>query len=428
VKVIRSTPARFGRTDKTRMRKQAAELLDRLRRLGGGADGSVTRPVYTPAWNAAMTELERWFRALGLEVWVNAVGSRFGRLRGRNPQVILAGSHVDSVRQGGAYDGTLGVVMAACAVGWLAERCGQPTLTLEVLANCEEESSRFPGNFWGTRALLGAISPGEADRLVDEHGTTIGQAMRECGLDPDRIPEAARSDLVAFVEPHIEQGPVLEAAGASIGIVDRVVGVRQLHVSFVGETGHAGTVPVTRRRDALIGAAELVLAARQLAVQAGTPAVVTVGRLLVSPGGANQIPGVASLSLDLRHTDVEVLERMEGDLRDKAGAIATHHSLVVTTERRLDQPPIECHPTIRRLLEDTATELGHAWTRMPSGAGHDAQLIATRCPSGLLFVPSKNGWSHRPEEETELAHIVAGIEVLAGTLYNLAYNSAWLAA
>jgi allantoate deiminase len=410
------------------MREQASELLGCLRRFGEEADGSITRLVYTPAWNAAMTELERRFRALGLEVWVNAVGSRFGRLRGWDSRVILTGSHMDSVRQGGAYDGALGVVMAACAVGWLAERCGRPTLTLEVFANCEEESSRFPGNFWGTRALLGTISPGEVDQLVDEHGTTIGQAMRESGLDPARIPEAARSDLAAFVEPHIEQGPVLEAAGASIGIVDRVVGVRQLHVRFVGETGHAGTVPVARRRDALIGAAELVLAARQLTVQVGTPAVVTVGRLLVTPGGANQIPGIASLSLDLRHTDEVVLERMESSLRDTAGAIAARHSLEVTTERQLDQPPIECHPTIRRLLEDTATELGYTWMRLASGAGHDAQHIATRCPSGLLFVPSKNGWSHRPEEETELDHIVAGIEVLAGTLYRLAYDSAWLAA
>ena len=225
-------------------------MIEKLRRHGAVADGGVTRLVYSAEWRAAMAEVEQWLSESGLAVRADAVGSRFGRLQGESPSVVMSGSHIDSVKQGGAYDGALGVVMAGCAIRWLAGNIGRPSRTLEVFANCEEESSRFACNFWGSRAITGRIEPGETEALTDEQGEGIGAAMRACGLDPAAILSARRKDLCAYVEPHIEQGPVLVESGDEIGIVDRVVGVRVLSVTLHGVSGHAGTLPMARRHDA----------------------------------------------------------------------------------------------------------------------------------------------------------------------------------
>src|SRR5207249_5793798 len=176
--------SRFGAEDRDGIGKAAGDMIGRLRRHGGGPDGSVTRLVYTEPWRTAMADLEEWFAGLGLEVRADAVGSRYGRLPGERAEVVMSGSHVDSVVSGGAYDGALGVIMAASAIGWLAATHGRPVRALEVFASCEEESSRFAGNLWGSRALVGLVEPGEPDRLVDSGGVTIAEAMRSCGLDP----------------------------------------------------------------------------------------------------------------------------------------------------------------------------------------------------------------------------------------------------
>jgi allantoate deiminase len=412
----------FSGGDLRRVTDEAGRLLASLRRHGAGPGGSVTRLVYGEAWRAAMAEIEEWFAAGGLEVRVDAVGSRFGRLAGPDGRVVLTGSHVDSVSQGGAFDGIAGVVMAGCAVRWLADAAGRPARTLEVLANCEEESSRFVTNFWGSRAITGAIEPNEVDRLVDEDGVTIREAMRACRLDPARIGEARRDDLAAFVEPHIEQGPVLAQTGDVIGVVDSIVGVRGLRVRFDGVSGHAGTIPMSHRRDALAGAAEVVLGAERLARQLGAPAVATVGRLQVQPGGFNQVPGSADCSIDFRHPEQDVLDELEAGLRGLVARVAAERGLEATVERRLMQSGTRFDEGVRALLEQACRELAVPWRRMPSHAGHDAQLIARLCPTGMLFVPSQGGHSHRPDERTEIEHIGTGIQVLVRTLFRLAYG------
>src|SRR2546421_1510595 len=282
---------RFSPDDRAEIGRAAGDLVTRMRRHGAGRDGSVTRLLYTPAWEAGMGELERWFDAAGLGVWPDAAGSRFARLAGSRPGVVLSGSHVDSVVSGGAFDGILGVVRAACAIRWPGRRLGSPVQTLEVFANCEEESSRFAGNFWGSRALSGRIDEDELDRLTDSDGVSIGDAMRSCGLDPTRVAEAHRDDLEAYIEPHIEQGPVLDKAGDDIAVVDRIVCIRGLTVVLTGAAGHAGTIPMSLRHDALAGAAEAVLGAERLAKEKGAAAVATVGSMEVWPGGFNQVPG-----------------------------------------------------------------------------------------------------------------------------------------
>ena len=415
---------RLTDADRSDLARAATKMLTALRVHGGGQDGSVTRLVYTDEWQAAMAEIEGWLARAGLHLSVDAVGSRFGRLTGDAGGVVLAGSHVDSVKRGGAYDGALGVVLATCAVSWLHEACGRPARTLEVWAGCEEESSRFPGNFWGTRALLGLIAPDEVERRRDPEGVAIGDAMRACGLDPREIAGAARSDISSFLESHIEQGPVLEGGGLDIGVVDSVVGVRQLEMTLTGNTGHAGTTPMDARRDALVAASEIALGVKATALDIGGGAVATVGCVEVEPGGANQVPGRVRMSIDFRHSDDAVLDGMQDRLLTGAREAAERNSVGFSSDVRLSQTPADFDPRLRDVIQRACESVGCGWTRMRSGAGHDAQVFAKHLPAAMFFVPSRGGASHRPDEYTETRHIVTGIEVLIWTLFELGYDGA----
>ena len=414
--------SRFGASDRAQLAAEAGHMIEKLRRHGAVADGGVTRLVYSAEWQAAMAEVEQWLSESGLAVRADAVGSRFGRLQGESPSVVMSGSHIDSVKQGGAYDGTLGVVMAGCAIRWLADNIGRPSRTLEVFANCEEESSRFACNFWGSRAITGRIEPGETEALTDEQGEGIGAAMRACGLDPAAILSARRKDLCAYVEPHIEQGPVLVESGDEIGIVDRVVGVRVLSVTLHGVSGHAGTLPMARRHDALAGAAEIMVGTERLAQSMGAPAVATVGSIAARPGGFNQVPGEATFTVDFRHPDDQVLASFDQALRELIRDVGRRRGLHARLGQVVDQPSIQFDGEICAALEASCLESGVRWRRMPSHAGHDAQVIGTICAAAMLFMPSQGGHSHRPDERTELEHIGRGIEVLIRTLFGLAYQ------
>jgi allantoate deiminase len=413
---------RFGTDERAALAGEAVRMITSLRRHGATAGGGVTRLVYSPEWQAAMAELEAWFRSGGLEVRVDAVGTRLGRLQGRQAGVVLTGSHVDSVVTGGAYDGILGVVMAGCAVRWLAANAGRPALSLEVFANCEEESSRFACNFWGARALTGRIGPAEPEKLLDASGTTIADAMRLCGLDPGAIAEAKRDDLVAYLEPHIEQGPVLARSDDVIAVVDRIVGVRVVTVTLEGVAGHAGTMPMAARHDALLAASEVALGAEEIARRLGAPAVATVGSLEVQPGGFNQVPGRTRLTIDFRHTEESTLDAIDEELRTLVRRVAEGRGVQARIDTRLGQPGIRFDEGICKRLENACDEAGLEWRRMPSHAGHDAQLIGTVCPAAMLFVPSQGGHSHRPDELTLPEHIGGGIEVMVRTLFALAYQ------
>ena len=415
------TLAPLSEEAKRRLTERAASMIEELRRLGGATDGAVTRLVYTPEWLAAMEQVERWFDDFGLSRRVDAVGSRFGRLAGVDSDVVLTGSHIDSVRHGGAYDGALGIIMATLALGWLGEECGRPRRSIEVLANCEEESSRFPDNFWGARAMMGLIRPEEPDELRDADGVSIGDAMRACGLDPSTIQEARRSDIIAFIEAHIEQGTRLESSNNVVGVVERVVGVRQMGVRLVGSSGHAGTIPMDHRRDAMVAAAEVILNVKQTAVRIGDGAVATVGGIHALPGGTNQIAEEVRLTVDFRHSDNTVLDLMERELRVGGRNASDRYSVSISDEVWLSQRPIDFDVTVRDVIEQACEATNCAWMRLESGAGHDAQVIAQKFPSGMLFVPSKGGHSHRPDEETTIEDITAGTEVLIRALHHLAY-------
>jgi allantoate deiminase len=380
------------------------------------------RPLYGSAWAAAGETVRRWMQEAGLAVGRDAVGNIWGRLHGDpDTKLVVTGSHIDTVRSGGRLDGALGIVAGLTAVEALAKTHGKPRRSLDVVAICEEEGSRFNTNFWGSRAIVGAIRPEEAASITDSAGVTIGAAMREHGLDPTRIAYAERDDIDTFIELHIEQGAVLEASRSQLGIVSAIVGTAHLEVTVTGRPDHAGTTPMDLRLDALAGAAAMVQAIESIAKALGKPAVATVGKLEVTPDQINVVPGKAVFTVDLRHSDLGGRRALEERIRSLCGTISEERRLGLAIRTLQEKPPVAMHPEVRALLTRAAAESGVQATEMVSGAGHDAQILAARCRVGMLFVPSIGGRSHCPEESTNPADLELGTRVLARALELLAY-------
>ncbi len=310
---------------------------------------------------------------------------------------MLTGSHVDTVPSGGRYDGALGVVGGLAALAAL-RALGTPARTLEVVALCEEESSRFSGNFFGTRAMLGLVAPDEPQRLVDVDGVTLGAAMRDAGLDPSRIAEAERHDLETFLELHVEQGRVLVDEGTDIGLVEVIPSIAWETVTVRGRQDHAGATPMDLRRDALQAAAQMARDLTRLVEQEGRPAVATTGRWTVEPGWPSIVPGLTRFSLDLRHPDRQVRDRLLGAIHDRIRAVAQDHGVEVDVVRDKDEEPAPMDAELLEVCRRAAEACGASWRRMPSGAGHDSQLMASRVPTAMVFVPSVEGRSHTPDE------------------------------
>jgi allantoate deiminase len=410
------------------MQTDAASLvqrLDELYAIGAAPEGGAYRPLYSAAWAAAGDLVERWMANAGLETRRDAVGNIWGRALGTETgKSIVSGSHIDTVRRGGRLDGALGIVAGLTAIEQLLERRRTPRRTLEVVAICEEEGSRFATNFWGSRAIIGAIRPDEAETVRDPDGVTIGQAMRERGLDASRIPSAARDDIDSFVELHIEQGAVLERSGKTLAVVSTIVGGAQLETIVTGRPDHAGTTPMDLRRDALAGAAAMVQAIESIARALGPPAVATVGRLRVEPDQINVVPERVVFSVDLRHADMRGRGALEERIRSLSATIASERSLSVEVRRLHERPPVPMDGAIRKILERAADDSGVEPAALVSGAGHDAQILAARCKVGMLFVPSIGGRSHCPQESTDPAHLELGTLVLTRALELLAYEGA----
>jgi allantoate deiminase len=396
-------------------------LVETLGAIGEQPGGGIIRHVYDPAWQAARAQLADWMREAGLAVREDAVGNLFGRLEGASPRTVLSGSHIDTVRLGGRYDGALGVLSALAALNVLNKRAGKPKRSLEMVALCEEEDSRFHGNFWGTRSILGLIAASELDALRDEDGVTIGQAMRQVGLPPERYRDAIRTDLDAFIELHIEQGRIMFDEGLPLGIVDTITGLYRFRVSVEGRTDHAGTTPMDLRIDALQAAAHMAHEMTELIEQAGRPAVITNGWWDVQPGAWNIVPGVVHFSVDLRHPDEAVKQRLGAQIRARCEGIAAQRGVSVSYEMASDVPPMDMDSGLKTELVRAAEQLGVRWRPMVSGAGHDSQVMATGVPTAMLFVPSVEGRSHSAAEYTSPEDCARGVQVLATALHRLAY-------
>ncbi|MCC7370877.1 MAG: Zn-dependent hydrolase [Chloroflexi bacterium] len=398
--------------------------IDELGSIGVHLNGGLYRSLYTESWVQAMALIRRWMEAAGLTVRFDAVGNLWGRVEGvEGGKAVVTGSHVDTVRQGGKYDGALGVHMGIAAVQALLAGVGRPKRPLEVLVTCEEEGSRFNASFWGARAIVGRIGADEPTRVVDADGTTIGAAMQARGFDPARIAEAERHDLGAFVEAHIEQGAILERAGLPLGVVSSITGQRWMKVTVSGVQNHAGTTPMDLRQDALAGAAAMIERIVGAAVRMGRPAVATVGRIQAFPGGTNIIPGRCEFTVDTRHAEPGPRQQLLAEIAGIIQTIAAERELTVEVESIMDHDPVPMHPEIRAHIEHAIESLELPYLVMPSGAGHDSEILAPRVPTAMLFVPSRGGKSHTPEEYTPVEQVVPGVQALAGTLYRLGYGA-----
>lgn len=401
-----------------------AGLLAELACFGAHGETGVWRTVYSPEWVAAQDWYAARAEAAGLAVRRDAVGSVWARLDGtEGGKSVATGSHIDSQRPGGRYDGALGVVGGLLALQALRERFGQPRRTLEAVSLCEEEGSRFPtANFWGSRAITGRIAPGDPEATVGYDGETIAEAMRAVGLDPERCAEAKRDDLDAFVELHIEQGPLLEQQGLPVGVVSAITGLRHYLVALRGTANHAGAFPMDLRCDPMAGAAEIVSGVIDTAHRMGRPAVTTVGRLAVEPNGAAIIPKRVTFTVDARHPEPAAREALYAKHEALIAEVAGRRGLDVSWEIGHEQPPCVCDPATVAALEAAARELGMPFATMTSGAVHDAQQMAAVCKVAMVFVQSRDGRSHTPEEYSTPEHLAAGVEVLTEGLRRLAYE------
>jgi allantoate deiminase len=411
--------AKFIEIDPAFVEKVIMELAS----FGAVGETGVSRTVYSPEWVAATDYYARACEEAGLDVRRDAVGNVWGRLRGSTDQKSIAsGSHIDSQTPGGRYDGALGAVAALIAVKALKEQFGNPKRSVEAVAFCEEESSRFPNaNYWGSRAVTGRIAPGDPERVIGFSGETIAEAMREVGLDPARIPEAKRDDIDSFVELHIEQGPILEQAGLPVAVVDAITGIRHYSARISGVQNHAGAFPMDIRHDPLAGFAEIASGLINTAHRLGRPAVTTIGRVLVEPNFPGIIPASVEFSIDARHPDAAARRRLYEMHENLMREVARRRGLEADWRVMIDHEPSPSDPGIVSTLQRVASEQAVPYMTMASGAGHDSQQMAAIAKVAMIFVRSKDGRSHTPDEFSSIEDIVAGIRVLAAGLHALAY-------
>ncbi len=382
--------------------------------------GAITRPFASDAMQCAHVLVGDWMREAGMTVRRDNIGNLRGRFEGTEGATLLLGSHLDSVRNAGKYDGPLGVIVAIAAVQRLHDSGSRLPSAIEVLAFADEEGLRFGSTYLGSRAVAGTLDAADLER-TDREGLTMREAVRAFGGDPDRIDDDRwqGGPPLAYLEVHIEQGPVLEARALPVGVVTAISGQDRYTLVFEGEAGHAGTVPMERRRDALVAAAVFVQAVEGYA--AGTLGLVaTVGQLSVRPGAANVVPGEVMLSLDVRHADDAERLLASQHLLDIASQIGKHRNIALTTRRDSENATIPCAPRLVSSLSQAVHELGHPVLELASGAGHDAVAMSALTEVGMLFVRCKGGVSHNPAESVTTEDVAVAIDVLARCLELLA--------
>ncbi|HET7294479.1 MAG TPA: Zn-dependent hydrolase [Vicinamibacteria bacterium] len=415
VAVALVTPARpADELPRADARRLEARVLA-LGRFGANAEGGVTRVAFGPADVDGRAYVSSLMRAVGLAVRIDAAGNILGRRQGRETglPVILFGSHIDSVPGGGNYDGVAGVLGAIECVELLNAAVRTTRHPLEVVVFADEE-----GSLAGSRAMADALGE-EALAETSHSGLTVREGIRAIGGDPERLASARRrpSELRAFLELHVEQGGILDAKGLDIGVVLGIVGINWWDVTVEGIANHAGTTPMDRRKDALVAAAQLVLAVNRVVTAVPGSQVGTVGRIAAAPGAPNVIPGRVEMSLELRDLSAGKIAALFAAVEAEARTIAA------TTGTRISFRPVDAtalpaltDERIRRLIAAAADALGLRHTALPSGAGHDAQDLARVTPTGMVFVPSAGGISHSPKEYTSPEQVARGVDVLLRTI------------
>ncbi len=360
-----------------------------------------------------------WMRDLGLDVTIDGIGNVVGVMAGANDgPPVMCGSHIDTVRTGGRYDGNLGVLAGLEIIETVQAAGITPLRPLAVAFFTDEEGARFPPDMLGSLVYVGGMPLEEALDIEGIDGAIVGDELERIGYaGPAPLPGPAPH---AFVELHVEQGPVLEQEGVTVGAVDGVQGISWTEVIVTGQSNHAGTTPMSLRKDPGYVAAACVAFVRELALELGHPQVGTVGRIEFHPNLVNVVPASASFTVDIRNTDEALLQEAERRFDEFLRATAEAEGCTVETRVLARFEPVIFDPAVVDLVERTAAELGHTVKRMPSGAGHDAQMLARVCPTAMVFTPSRDGISHNPAEYTSPSDLEAGTNVLLHTMLQLA--------
>ena len=405
------------------LESKISDFIETISEYGKTEDGGISRVLYSKSWIDAQEELKNICNGKGFKSYYDEVGNLFFKLEGTKfkDETILTGSHIDTVVNGGKLDGQLGIIGGILAMEYLKEKYGDPLRNIEIVSMAEEEGSRFPFTFWGSKNIVGCMSEEEVKDLKDKDNISLSQAMKEAGFnfkDKDNL----RKDIKAFIELHIEQGGVLEIEGKSIGIAKHIVGQKRAIIEVEGEANHAGTTPMGYRRDAMHGVSKMIVDIMEKAKKYGDPLVATVGRVDVYPGTCNVVPGKVIFTTDIRHTDKEISDKFKNEIQKSMQDIAQDMDLKISIDNYMDSTPVAMDEELIDIIEAKCKEEGFDYKLMHSGAGHDAQIFASHLPTALIFVPSHKGISHNPLEFTETKDLVKGVNVLIETLYELAYK------
>jgi hydantoinase/carbamoylase family amidase len=387
--------------------------LEAAARIGGDGRGGVTRFAWSPELAEANAWLMQQLTELGLETELDPAGNVIGRWTAGEGKAVALGSHLDTVPSGGCYDGALGVLAALDVVRRFKAEGFEPTRPLWVVSFNDEEGGRFQTGMLGSRAFCGDCD------FEDWERRGVAGAMAEAGFDFGRLGEAARvGELGAYLELHIEQGPVLERSGLDLGVVTAITGMLGFRARFVGEANHAGTTPMELRRDALAGTARAVLALREEA-RGRDDMTANVGVVSAEPSGFNVVPGASEFTIDVRSATADGFARLEPFVRETLERIAAEEELGLELLETHRKQPVALDPALQDALEAAAGEEGATTLRMPSGAGHDAMVLAHHIPAAMLFVPSRGGLSHTPDEFTTPEQCELGARVLARAVRQL---------
>ncbi len=403
--------------------QEVESVRDWLASFGADETGGMTRLLFTPEWLDAQLALKQKFEDLGMVAEFDEVGNLVGTYPGTDDtdDVIACGSHVDTVVHGGKLDGALGIFGGYLAIKDLVETHGAPKKSLRVISMAEEEGSRFPFVFWGSKNMVGTVPETVLEGVADNDGVTFTEAMKNCGFGVRTAHTSPLDNVKAFLELHIEQGNTLEMEGKKVGVVTAITGQRRYNIRLHGEANHAGTTRMCYRHDVVQVFSQIVTESIAKANAEGDPLVLTFGHIEVTPNTVNVVPGDAMFTMDCRHTDKDTLVRFSEQIEADMVRIAAEHGVEIEIDRWMDEDPVPMNPELVAKIEQVAKDSGANYRMMHSGAGHDSQVIAPHVPTGMLFVPSVKGISHNPAEYTEAEDLKAGIDMLGAALYNLAY-------
>ncbi len=407
--------------------ERAQAMIDALATITA-EPGKQTRLYLTEEHREAARLVGEWMRRAGMSVRMDAAGTMHGLLAAgrtgtRSNRRLLVGSHIDTVVDGGRYDGTLGVIAGILAAEEMRQRGVALPFALEVLAFGDEEGVRFPKTLFGSSTVAGALGDAMLE-LTDANGVTIRDALLAFGGDPDALADEAylRGDAVGYLEVHIEQGPVLDQAGQPLGVVSAIASQGRYRLSVKGEAGHAGTVPMDVRHDALAAAAQTILMIEEVALKhAKASCVATVGAVTVTPGASNVIPGQVEFSLDLRAASDEARSSAATEIRRRFRDMGPRRGVVVGMETMHEKPVAACAPRLKRAIAGAIEQVtGSEPVELMSGAGHDGQAMINLTDIGMIFVRCRAGISHNPLEFVERDDMAAAIEALIGTIEAIA--------